>query len=81
MEMLPEIPLKAKREGRKYPGFSLLLLLDVRSVSPFGESLTGSQQAYEPEECQLLVIQIRAERRQRVNLRANRRMASTGFLN
>lgn len=79
--MLPEISPKAKKEERKYPGFSLLLLLDVRSVSPFGESFTGSQQAYEPKERQLLVIQTRARRRQRVNLRANRRMASTGFLN
>ena len=79
--MLPEIPPKAKREGRKYPGFSLLLLLDVRSVLPFGQNLTGSQQACKPEECQLLVIQTRARRGQRINLRTNRQMASTGFLN
>lgn len=78
---LPEMPPKAKREGRKYPGFSLLLLLDVRPVPPFGQTLTGSQWTCEPEGCQPPVFQTRAGRGQRMDLRANGQMASTGFLN
>lgn len=76
---LPGTPPKAKRGEGKYAGFSLLLLLNIRPVPPFGRTLAGSQWGCEPERCQPLMIQSRAGRGQRMNLSANRQMSSTGF--
>lgn len=78
---LPEMPPKAKREREKIPWLLPPLAFKYKASFSHWPTLTGSRYACEPEGCHPLVIQNRARRGQRMNLRANSQMINTGFLN